>query len=426
MNSAVPEALFALAALALVTIAVILVRAAPRCAFIGWAVLLFFVPVWVGVAVGPFWAAIILATIAMVVVSAAKVPLHPADGWIGAFTVVVMVLLVLGGVSLPDTVTALFEWVLFYAFGRVVLGRVNANLVMSTLSVLAVVAAALAVLEFVTSFNPFVLIPGSGPAHRDFSPLQARGGIVRAEGAFGHSIALGAVLAMSSAFVVAAPWRTVPKVIALGVIVTATVLTFSRTGLVTLVLTLVLSICFMPGVSARFRALAIGAGVAAAAVAVPVLGTVLGAAGDEAEVSAGYRTDLLVLLKEVRLFGNAGHWQNLVSGDHYLGYFARSIDNALLVMLMRFGYVPTFLVLGALACAVLMAVRRRTRNPAALAVVGQLPSLVVVALITQYGMFLWFCVGLAVSWWGSERREPQEEAIGSVRGRVPAPAAKHG
>lgn len=54
--------------------------------------------------------------------------------------------------------------------------------------------------------------------------------------------------------------------------------------------------------------------------------------------------------------------------------------------------------MAALVCAAIMTVRRSTRSPASIAVVGQLPSLVVVALITQYSMFLWFCVGLAITW----------------------------
>lgn len=401
MSTSVPSALLALAALAAVTILVIAVRAAPRAAFVGWALLLFFVPVWVGISIGPFWEIITLATAGLLVVGFVKVPLHAADGCVAAFVVLVLGLYALGDASLSDSVTALSSWALPYAFGRVVLGRVSTDLVVTVLSIAAVAAAALAVLEFLTSFNPFVLIPGDGAAYRDFSPLQARGGIVRAEGAFGHSIALGAVLAMSSAFVVATRWRTVPKVIAIGLIVAATVMTFSRAGLITLVVTLVLSLCLTAGVSARFRAVSVAAGAMAALVAVPLLGNVLGAAGDEAEGSASYRTDLLVLLQEVRLFGNPGHWQSLVSGDYYLGYFARSIDNALLVMLLRFGVIPTVVLLGALGAAVLAAMRSETRSPAALAVLGQLPALVVVALITQYGMFLWFCVGLAVSWSGS-------------------------
>ncbi|MCR2317514.1 hypothetical protein NSR99_23260, partial [Salmonella enterica] len=92
-------------------------------------------------------------------------------------------------------------------WGRVVLARVTTDWITSTIAVVAIVAAAFAVVEFLTSFNPFVLISGSGVVYETWSPLQERGGVLRAEGAWGHSIALGAALAMSSAFVVATRWR---------------------------------------------------------------------------------------------------------------------------------------------------------------------------------------------------------------------------
>ena len=65
----------------------------------------------------------------------------------------------------------------------------------------AVAAAVLGILEFATSFNPWVLVPGPEPLYSTWKDLQPRGGMLRIEGAFGHSIAMGTVLAMSSAFV---------------------------------------------------------------------------------------------------------------------------------------------------------------------------------------------------------------------------------
>jgi hypothetical protein len=301
-------------------------------------------------------------------------------------------------VTLSESVTALCEWVIPYTWGRVVLARVSTRVVSTTITVLATVAAVLALIEFMTSFNLFILIPGAEPLYSSWNTLQERGGILRAEGAFGHSIALGATLAMSSAFAVAAPWRALPKSFAVAMIAAATVVTFSRAGLITMVLTLVLSISLLPGVSRQFRIMAVGAGVLGTAVALPIVNAVLGAAGDEAAGSAGYRTDLLVLASQVQIFGNAGQWQSLVTGDYYLGYFARSIDNALMLSLLRYGVVPAALAFTVIVMAAMLVLRRESRNPAALAVLGQVPSLVVVAFITQYGAIFWFCVGLALSW----------------------------
>lgn len=405
MTTAVPTALLVVGAFAAVVIVVYLLRVSPKGAVVVWTAALFFIPVWVGVSAGFFIAAITALTLLLIAVNWSSVPLHPADLWVGAFIVLTLGLYALNLVSLSALVIALMEWIVPYVWGRVLLARVRAQWVTVTIATIAVIASVLAILEFVLHFNPFVLIPGSGEAHSIFSPLQERGSVTRAEGAFGHSIALGASLAMSVAFVVATKWSLLPKIIAVALISAATMLTFSRAGIITLVLTMALSTFFLPGVSRWFKTVFAVLGALAAAVIVPTLSDVFGAAEDDLEVSGGYRTDLLVLLGQVRLFGNPGEWQTLVDGDHYLGYFARSIDNALVVILLRFGWLPTLLLMVPLVLVVLSALRRQTRNAAAVAVFGQLPSLVVVALITQYGMFLWFCVGLALAW-AQQRQKP--------------------
>lgn len=398
MTTAAPTALFALGALAALVIAVIVLRAMPRGGFIAWTLVLFLVPIWVGVTAGPHWPAIVLLTVVLLIANWSRVPLHPADGLMAGFGGMVLVLLALGEVELGAALTVVLEWMIPYIWGRVVLARVSASWVSSAIAVVAVIAGILAIIEFATSFNLFILIPGPDPLYSSWNTLQTRGGVLRAEGAFGHSIALGAALAMSTAFAIDARWRTIPKVLAIAVIATATVLTFSRAGQITMVLTLVASITLLPGLSRRFRITVIALGALGAGIALPIVESVLGAAGGEAVGSAGYRTDLLVLLQQVELFGNAGDWQALVAGDFYLGFFADSVDNALVLALLRYGLVPTLLMAAAIIWPALAVLRRQQRNPAALAVAGQLPSLVVVALITQYGVFLWFCVGLAVTW----------------------------
>lgn len=414
MTTVAPTALLALGALASVVVAVFVLRALPRASFVAWTLVLFFVPVWVGVSAGVFWSAITALTVLLLIAHWVRIPLHPADGWMAIFVVLLIGLLVLRDVAYPSALTAVLEWVIPYLWGRLACARVGTRWITHTIALAATVAAALALLEFATSVNVFVLIPGPDPLYSAWDELQPRGGFLRAEGAFGHSIALGAALAMSSAFVIAARWRTIPTVVAIGIIVTATVVTFSRAGLITLVITLVLAIWLLPGVSTRLRGAIAVIGAAGVVVILPVVEGVLGAAGEEAAGSAGYRTDLLVLLQQVKLFGSPGEWESLVTGDFYLGYFARSIDNALMLMLLRYGAVPTFLLLTVIACAVVLVFRRFQRNPAAFAVAGQLPSLFVVALITQYGTFLWFCVGLAVAWGPVHRAADDSVGMGEA------------
>lgn len=76
-----------------------------------------------------------------------------------AFVIVIVGLYGFGTVDLASLVAALLEWVIPYLWGRVVLARIGAEWVTSTIAVVAIVAAVLGIVEFFTSFNPFVLIP---------------------------------------------------------------------------------------------------------------------------------------------------------------------------------------------------------------------------------------------------------------------------
>lgn len=411
MTTAAPTALLALGALAALVIAVFAFRAMPRAGFLVWALVLFLVPVWVGAAIGPHWPAIVLVTIVLLIANWSQVALHPADAFMTAFVGIVLVLLVIGEVSLGAALIVVQDWLIPYIWGRLVLARVPAAWLTSAISIAALIAAIMAIVEFATSFNLFVLIPGAEPLRSSWSSLQPRGGVLRAEGAFGHSIALGATLAMSTAFVIHSRWRALPKILTIAVIVTAVVLTFSRAAQITMVLTLVASTLLLPGLSRRFRISVIALGALGVGIAFPIIESVLGAAGDEAEGSAGYRADLLVLLREVEVFGNAGEWRSLVSGDTYLGFFADSVDNSLVLALLRYGLVPTLLMSVVIACSAVMFLRRHRRSPAAIAVACQLPSLVVVALITQYADALWFCVGLALTWGAMALGEEAPDAV---------------
>ena len=421
MTTAVPTALLALGAVAALVIVVFVFRATPRGGFLVWALVLFLVPIWVGASIGPHWPAIVLVTIVLLIANWSRVALHPADAFMAAFGGIVLVLLLVGGVGLGAAVVVLLEWMIPYIWGRLVLARVATTWVSSAISIAALIAAILAILEFVTSFNPFVMIPGSEPLYSSWKSLQLRGGVLRVEGAFGHSIALGTSLAMASAFVIHLRWQTLPKVLTIAVIVTAAVLTFSRTAQITIVLTITASIVLLPGLSRRFRTIVIALVALGAGIALPFIESVLGAAGDAAAGSAGYRTDLLVLIQQTRIFGGADDWQGLIVEDYYLGFFADSVDNALVLALLRYGLVPTLLMGVVIVSPVVMLFRQHQRNPAALAVACQLPSLVVVALITQYGIALWFCIGLAVAWGVAGRRESDVARAAQVRKGLSTP-----
>lgn len=372
-------------------------RAMPRATFVAWVLVLFFVPVWIGISAGIFWAAITVVTLLAVLACGGSVSLTVADGFMAAFVLLALGQYALGASSLSGTVIALTEWTLPYLWGRLVLARVDGAFVISCLAGATVAASVMAIIEFVSGVNVFLLLPAQGPAFEVWGTLQTRGGLIRTEGAFGHSIALAAALAMGSAFVLAARWRTWAKLVGLLFVTAAVVVTLSRIGLVTLVITVALTVVVLPGLTRGTRLAVVAAGCAGALLAAPFLDAVFSDAGQEAEGSAQYRSGLLQLLPLVRLVGAAQDFEGVTRGGQYLGYFANSVDNALLVVALRLGWLPTLLLVLVFVSSFATAVNPRRTNPAAIAIAAQAPSLFAVAFITQYGMFFWFVVGLSLS-----------------------------
>ncbi len=395
---AVSTVITAVGGLAITLVAFVMLRAAPRLTVVLWLLVLFFVPVWVGVSIGPFWSAITLMTILAIATCSTSIRLSPVDGLIAGFGAIIVMEYALGLISLSAAVIALSEWLIPYSWGRLILTRVRLEFIIRAVATMAVVAAALALVEAVTSTNFFVLIPpGSQSDYEIWSTLQIRAGLTRVEGAFGHSIALGATLSMCAAFVLATRRRLVVRLALLLIITSAIALTLSRIGLVTLVITVALSIVVLPQLSRLARVIISLVGLTAALVVVPFISRVLLTAGQEAGGSADYRFDLLMLGQVLRPFGAAKDITGLTMNGEYLGVFARSIDNALLVVALRVGWVPTILVTISIILAMIFIFKRGRANVANIAVAGQLPGLLTVAFITQYSTFFWFVVGLAVA-----------------------------
>lgn len=416
----VTTVIMAVGGLAAAIVALLVLRAAPRLAVVLWLLVLFFVPVWVGVSVGPFWSAITAVTVLMIMTCSRSIELSPADGIMAAFGLLIVAQFALGLVTLSGAVIALTEWLLPYVWGRLVLTRVSLDFLVRAVALVAGVAAALALLEAATSVNPFVLISwGAADISEIWSPLQPRGGLTRVEGAFGHSIALGATLSMCAAFALAAKWRLQVRLLLLLTIAAAILLTLSRIGLVTFVITVALSIIVLPGLTRLARLLIAAAGLATALVIVPVVNDVFLEAGQEAGGSAGYRLDLLSLGSVLRPFGAAPDIAGLTVGGDYLGTFSRSIDNALLVVAMRIGWVAALLLVAVLIAATVQMLRRRGANAANIAIAGQIPGLFAVAFITQYSAFFWFAAGLAVAIGVADRRRAPAEVSRADTARTP-------
>lgn len=373
----------------------------PRLALLAWLGVLCLVPVWAGPGLpGPLEPQVVITLVVLVALFPLRrslpVRLTVVDVLVLGFVVSAALPVLTGWGTVRELDVLVVRWVGAYAVGRLIGHRVRLEHVYRTVAVCFTVVAALTLVEFLSGWNPFLLVPGSGPLHDVWATIQERGGVARAEGAFGHSIALGGSLALAVPLVLISPFRPAVRVGMVVLMGAATAVTFSRIGLGTLVLGIVLVVVFLrTGLSSRLRvvlALALTAGAVAAA---PMVSTVFAAAGDEAVGSADYRSDLLALVGQLEPFGVSPAFFVSATGRASFGSF-RSIDNALLLAALNYGWIPILFVLAAAAVAI-GAVLRGRATAVTVAVVAQLPALVTVALITQYSTWLWFVAGLAVA-----------------------------
>ena len=366
-----------------------------RLAVVAWVVTVFFTPIWLGVQAGIFVTVLTAMTVLVVISSiGARVAWSKIDTIMVVLAVAVAHAVVLGGSTWGHVVETLTMWLLPYIWGRLILARVSADWIAACIAVVAVVAALLAIVEFATAQNIFHSIPGASSSV--WETEQIRAGLPRSEGAFGHSIALGGALAISSAFVLTVTWRPWIRLSAWTVIAVGAVLTFSRIGLVGLVITVLLSVIFLGRSLGRAVRIGVIAVVAVAASAgLPLLLRVFGDAGAEAEGSAEYRVNLVPLIDSMAVIGISPDREVLATGEDYFGGF-RSIDSALILIGLRFGAIPLAVLILLLMLAVLSVVRGRG-GPAAVALAAQVPAFATVALITQYSAFVWFAAGLAVA-----------------------------
>lgn len=387
----------------------LLFRQDARWAMALWALALFFTPVYLTVSIQGI--ALTVLDVVTIIALASSVPTGRLrwtmiDTLITALFVTLFVGLLFGAV--PGHVQySVMSWLLPYAWGRVVIARVGFEWVASCIGIAAVVAAVLAIIESLTGTNIFLLIPGV--QGKMWTALQYRGGLLRSEGAFGHSISLGSSLALATAFLMATRWRLAWKIAAIVIVALGAVVTISRIGLVGILLVVLLSTLFLGRyISTVQRGAVFGLVLVGALIMLPTIAAVFDDAGDEAAGSAEYRGDLIPLLREAVWIGISPGRELSPDGTDYFGGF-RSIDSALILIALRHGLLPLILILIALGIAVCVLLSGRG-NPAVVAVLSQVPALATVALITQYASFLWFVAGVAVA----------SYSVGALRGAGPA------
>lgn len=383
--------------LAVFTIVFFIFRWSPKTLMVAWTVTFFFVPVWIGAQIGVFYSAITVMTILAIAASTVRsFQFSIVDMLLMSFSALLVAGWLLGWIQWGHLMIALLGWMVPYLGGRLISSRIGLPWIYACLAAGTVGAACLAIAEFLSGINFFVLIKANNGVYDTWHALQYRGGLLRAEGAFGHSIALGACLAMCSVFILVVAWPQWLRLLSLLIVAVAVAVTFSRIGLIGLALTLVVGLFSLRhDMAAWFRWKVAALLGLAAAVVVPLLLDVFTSAGSEASGSAEYRTSIFSLLNTAALLGIAKSWAVTADGRTYFGSF-QSIDSEIVLTALRFGLLPLLLLLAALGCCVISVLRDRA-TPASVAVMGMIPAFATVAMITQYATLVWFLAGLAVA-----------------------------
>ena len=403
----------------------IVLRRAPRAATALWLAAVCFIPIWIGIGIGLNGKLFLPAVSAIgLVVIAALIPapgfhLVPAD----VFLLILLVLGVAGlfganaSIAYATLITTVSYFAVGYIVGRLVALRVGAGWLNAAIAVAFTIVGALAVIEFVTRFNPFLLIHASNGLYSAWGTIQVRGGVPRAEAAFGHSIALGSSLALAIPFALAAPFRFWLRLSMVAVMMAGCVVSFSRTAMLCAAIALLLSVFFSRDLSVRARTVTLSVLAVAAAAASPLVLSVFDDAGTEATGSADYRGDLLSLLNSMNPIGVADSAQRDSTGTLHFAHFV-SIDSQLVLTGLTNGILALILACVALIGAVWVVLRGRA-TPATIAVVAQIPALATVALITQYSILLFAVAGIAASSQWLSRTARDSAAAEAAAARVP-------
>lgn len=397
-------------------------RRHPRAALVVWLACIIAVPVWpelrIGASLQPL--SVLAVCLLPAVFTHWRGPLKLGDWIMISFAATSTIAWV--GFDAPQFawVAVFTQWTAAYLIGRSLGPAAGAEWVTKAIAIAGSVVGTWALLEFAFSLHVFeqwfVALDTAG-----WHTVQIRGSYARSEGAFGHSIAMGGFLALCVPFVIASKIRLVVRVLMLAIVVGGSLVTFSRGAILGVAIAVILSLLFLSGaaISRRSRVALVLLTTAVSAVAVPWTLSLFDSVSSDLTVSSDYRQDLaLSFVPDLHALG-LGDGIQILDGRQFYRQFT-SIDNAYALMGLQLGWLPVaILCLGLIGAAVRM--MRRQGGPADVTLVSQAVVLATVALITQYGLAVFFIAGLA-SGMGAIRRHGDERGIG-LGHRVHRPTA---
>ena len=372
----------------------------PRLALLTWLLSVAMVPHWIGFSAMffvPIQSAI--ALLAIVAIGASSgFRFSVFDVYFAAVIGIAVVVVLLGGGSQQFWVDLILQWVFPYLVARVVVPATGVRFAVNSVAIIFAIVGGLAVIEFLLSWHPYVGLVTNSPLYRNWGSIQIRGGLERSEWAFGHSIALGGSLALAIPFVLRATFGRSWKLLMLVLVIAGTASTLSRGAIIAALLTLLL--CTLVYNRNGIRATLALTTCAALAVFPDRLREFAYGGTSETQLSAGHRGDLYwTLLPILSPFGR--------SDDLALTRYV-SVDSAFLYIAIYFGWVMAIMLLIPLAVIAIRLISGKASMLEA-GLLGHLPLLLTVALITQYQSFLFFVAGFAVQVAATGRVKPHPD-----------------
>jgi hypothetical protein len=276
-------------------------------------------------------------------------------------------------------------WVVAYT-----LGRASGPSLQRALVVMLSIVAAWGVLEFAFDIHVFEFWSMSSSHH--WNAIQERAGVARSEATFGHAIAYGAALALAIPFtrLLSDRWALLAQIVlAAGVVVS-----LSRGPMLSLIVALALTAVFLAGGAYRIRMLML-----TAVGGITVYGVLQflysGPFSDEVQQSGAQRTNQLLATIDRLNWLSPSRGFSFQSGRYSVGD-VDVIDSTPLRLAVNFGIVAAVLILVPVVFAALSLLTNRA-GVATIALVGQIPALLVTSLITQWTVLIFFAMGMAVT-----------------------------
>ncbi|MGK3649165.1 hypothetical protein [Pseudarthrobacter enclensis] len=320
------------------------------------------------------------------------------------------------GTSSASAFTSMLTlWVPGYLVGRIVCERAGISFVKTAVSVAFGIVGLLAIVEKLLGWHMFVVQAGMNSLAEIWAPVQSRGGEDRSEWAFGHSIALGGSLALSIPFLLASALKTKTKLVLLALILGGVATTYSRGAMLAAGLTLVLSLLTARNLRSSHRVLLLAATIGFGVATSINFAAVSDDAGTEVSNSSDYRISLFTrLLPTLEPIGRANSYVSGVNQGQYGNY--TSIDNAFMAQGLGFGWIAMLIAaVPFIGMGVRYVYRRATF--AEIAMLGQLPVITTVALITQYQVMVWMVAGLSAALASSSLAQGHDASLRTDEGK---------